>query len=80
MADHDHPGVRRRQRSGRTRSSEGQVEGLVEAERHALGVGPLQLLIAQARTRLGESVLRVPRVEFLPRTAHPVNECLRNAG
>ena len=28
MADHDHPGVSRRQRSGRTRSSEGQVEGL----------------------------------------------------
>jgi hypothetical protein len=39
-------GVRRRQRSARTRSSEGQVEGLLEAERHALGVGALQLLIA----------------------------------
>jgi hypothetical protein len=40
------PGVRRRQRSGRTWSSQGQVEGRLEAECHALGVGPLQLLVA----------------------------------
>ena len=41
LAGHDCPGVRRRQWSARTRSSEGQVDGLLEAERHALGVGPL---------------------------------------
>jgi hypothetical protein len=32
--------------SGQAGPSESQVDGLIEAERHALGVGPLQLLIA----------------------------------
>ena len=67
LAGHDRSGVRRRQRSGRARSSEGQVEGLLEAERHALGVGPLQLLIAQVRARLVQAVPAVARVELLPR-------------
>ena len=78
-ADYDRPGVRRRWRSGRARCWESQVEGLLKAERHTLGVGPLQLLIAQVRTRLVEAVLTVARIEFLPRTARPVNKRLRDA-
>ena len=44
-------------------SGESQVEGLLEAECHALGVGSLQLPVAHACTRLGEAVLAVARVE-----------------
>lgn len=36
----------REARSGRTCSWEGQVKGLLNAERDAFGVGPLQLLVA----------------------------------
>jgi hypothetical protein len=46
LAHHDCPGTRRRQRSARIRCRESQVEALLNAERHAPGVGPLQLLIA----------------------------------
>ena len=75
----DDPRVSRRERSGRARFREGQVEGLLEAERHALGVGPLQLLIAQVRTRLVQAVPAVTRIEILPRNARPVLKGLRDA-
>ena len=59
--------------------SESQVQGLLKAERHALGVDTLQLLIAQARTRLGEAVPAVARRQFRPRNTHPVKKRLRGA-
>ena len=58
---------------------EGQVEGFLEVERHALGVGALQLLITQVRTRLVQAVPAVTRIEFLPRIARPVLKGLRDA-
>lgn len=66
-----------RERSGRACFRESQVEGLVEAERHALGVGSLQLLIPQVRPRLVQAVPAVTRVGFLPRIAGPVLKGLR---
>src|SRR5580658_11008125 len=75
----DDPRVSRRERSGRTRFRESQVEGLLQAERQALGVGPLQLLIAQVRTRLVQAVPAVTCGEFLPRIAGPVLKGLRDA-
>jgi hypothetical protein len=44
-----------------------------------MGVGPLQLLIAQVRTRFVQAVPAVPRGEFLPRIARPVLKGLRDA-
>ncbi len=72
-------GSGRRQRSARARLWESQVEGPLRAERHALGVDPLQLLIAQARTRLGEAVPAVVRRQFIPLTAYPVEKRLGGA-
>ena len=46
--------------------SGGQVEGLVEAERHALGVGPLEQFLAQVGAQLVEAVLAVAGFEILP--------------
>jgi hypothetical protein len=48
---------------GREDLSEGEADGLVEAERHAAGVGPLELLIAQGRLCLVEALLAVGRLE-----------------
>ena len=46
------------------------------AERHALGVGPVELLIAQARAYLGEAVLPVASFEVLPHFAGRVEKGL----
>ena len=59
--------------------SASQVEGVLEAERHALGVGPLQLLIAQARARLVQAVPAVACQGFLLLMAGPVLKGLRGA-
>jgi hypothetical protein len=59
--------------------SRGEVDGLVEAERHALGIGPLELLIAQARTQLAEALPAVARLGFFPLFSCPVEEGLRGA-
>ncbi len=61
------------------RSWERQVEGLLRAERHTLGVGPLQLLIAQVRTRLGEAVPVPARRQFMPLRAYRVEKRLGGA-
>ena len=55
------------------------MEGLVDAERHALGVGPLQLLIAQVRAQLVEAVLAVAGLKFLERTSRLAAKGLRGA-
>jgi len=47
--------------------SGGQVEGLVEGERHALGVGPPEQFLAQVGAHLTETVLAVAGFEILPR-------------
>ena len=56
-----------------------QVEGLLKTERHALGVGPLQLRIAQVRAYLAEAVAAAARLNPLPRNARPVKKRLRDA-
>jgi len=45
----------------------GQVEGLVRAERHAGGVGPLELLVAEVAAYLVQAVLAVACLKLLPR-------------
>jgi hypothetical protein len=56
----------------RAEASEGQVKGLVDAERHALGVSPVGLLFAEARPDVVEAVLAIARFEFLPWFFRPV--------
>lgn len=60
-------------------SLRGEVDGLVEAERHALRIGPLELLIAQARTQLAEALPAVARLGFFPLFSCPVEEGPRRA-
>jgi len=45
---------------------EGEVDGLVEAECPAAGVGLLELLVAEGRTCLVEAFLPAARVERIP--------------
>jgi hypothetical protein len=47
--------------SGGPGGSEGEVEGLVEAERLTLGVGAFELLLAEGGTHLVEAVMAVVR-------------------
>ena len=56
-----------------------QVEDLVRAERHASGVGSLELLRAEVGAHLVEAVLEVARFKFSPRLSSPVEEGLRSA-
>src|SRR6516225_1191159 len=65
--------------SGRVGFSENEFVGLVQAERHAVGVSTFQLRIAQVFAGLVEAVLAAARVELLPRTAYPVEKCLCDA-
>ena len=58
---------------------EGRVEGLLEAERHAMGVDPLEVLLAEAGTRLVEAVLAVARLAFFPPMSGPVKKGIRGA-
>ncbi len=58
---------------------ESQVESLLQAERHALGVGPLQLFLAEMRTCLVQAVPAVTRGGYLPGIARPVLKGLRGA-
>src|SRR5215470_16168084 len=46
----------RTRRSGWLGHSGGQVEGLVDAERRALRVGPLELLLAEAGAHMAEAI------------------------
>jgi len=57
----------RTRRSGWQGLSGGQVEGLVEAERHALGVGLVKLFLAEAGAYLVEAVPAIARFKLLPR-------------
>ena len=68
-----------RGRSGWERLSEGHVEGFAGVERHAPGVGPLELLPAEVGTHLVEAVLAVVRFKFLPRLPDWVEGALRDA-
>jgi len=56
-----------------------QVEGLIGADRHARGVGLLELLLAEVTAHLVEAVLAVVRFKLLPRLSGPVEEGLRDA-
>jgi len=56
-----------------------QVEDLVRAERHASGVGSLELLRAEVGAHLVEAVLEIARFKFSPRLSSPVEEGLRSA-
>jgi len=56
-----------------------QVEGLVEAECHALGVGLLELLLAEVGAHLVQAVPAVARFKRLPRCSRSVEEGLRGA-
>jgi hypothetical protein len=47
--------------------SGGQVNGVVEAERRAVGVGSLEPFLAEMGAHLDEAVLAVARFELLPR-------------
>jgi hypothetical protein len=60
--------------SGGAGRSEGQAECLFEAERHALGVGPGELLLPEGGTDLVEAVAAVARFEHLPRFCDLVDE------
>ena len=65
-------------RAGRD-SVEGEADGLVEAEGHAVGIGPLELLVAQGCYRLVEAFLAVARVEGVPRNSGLVEQGLRGS-
>lgn len=58
---------------------EGHVEGLLEAERGALGVDPVELLLAEVRTHLVEAVLAVARLALFPPLSGLVKKGLRGA-
>ena len=59
--------------------SGGQAQGLVEAERHAFGVGPFELFLAEEGSHLVGAVPAVERFGLLPRFSHAVKEGLRDA-
>src|SRR5215831_19258525 len=59
--------------------AQGQAESLVEAERHALGVGPFKLLLAEGGTHPVEAVPAVAGFRVLPRLSGSVQEGLRDA-
>src|SRR6266516_590272 len=63
-------------RSGWEGLSGGQVEGLVGAEVHALGIGSLELFLAEVGAHLAEAVVAVARFKFLPRLSGWVEEGL----
>jgi hypothetical protein len=58
---------------------EGHVEGLLEAERGAVGVGPAELLLAEVRTYLVQAVLAEARLAWFPPLSGPVKKGLRGA-
>ena len=58
--------------SGGPGRSKGEVEGLIEAERLALGVGALELLLGEGGTHLIEAVVTVARFGLLPAFSGPV--------
>ena len=62
--------------SGGPGGSEGEVEGLVDAECLALGVGALELLLAEGGTHLAEAVLAVAGFGLLPGFTGPVQKDL----
>src|SRR5215831_2114884 len=66
-------------RSGWEGLSGGQVEGLVEAERLALGQGSVELLLAEVCAYQVEAVLPVACFKLLPRLSRTVQEGLRDA-
>ncbi|MFZ0191058.1 MAG: hypothetical protein WAL72_29410 [Streptosporangiaceae bacterium] len=49
-----------------------RVEGLLEAERGALGVDPVELVLAEVRTHLVETVLAKARLALFPPLSSPV--------
>jgi hypothetical protein len=55
------------------RTPEGELDDLVEAKCHAVGVGLLELLIAEGGTCLVEAFLAAARVERIP----PVSDLVR---
>ena len=57
----------------------GQGEGLVEAERRAFGVGPLELFLAEGGGHRVEAVPAVVRFGFWPWFSRAVKEGLRGA-
>ena len=59
--------------------SGGQVECLIGAERHACGVGPVELLLAEVGAHLVQAVPAVACFKLLPRLPGPAEEGLRNA-
>jgi len=56
-----------------------QVEGLAGAERHALGVGLVELLLAEVGAHLLQAVLAIERFKLLPWLPGWVDESLRDA-
>src|SRR5215469_13545941 len=62
--------------SGGAGRSEGKAECLFEAESHAFGVGPRELLLPEEGTDLVKAVAAVARFEYLPRFCDLVHEGL----
>src|SRR5580692_3481796 len=58
---------------------EGHVEGLLKAERRAVGVDQVELLLAEAGTYLVQAVLAVARLASLPLFSCLVEKGLRGA-
>src|SRR5262249_33431641 len=58
--------------SGGLGRSEGEVDGLVAAERLAVGVSTLELLLTEGGPHVAEAVMAVVRFGFLPVFSGPV--------
>src|ERR1700733_5188621 len=59
--------------------AEGEVDHLVQAERHATGAGPLDLFIAYGRSCLAEALLEVPVIELFQPNARLADQGLGGA-
>jgi hypothetical protein len=57
-------------------SAECRIDRVVEAERRALGVGQLELIIPESRPDLADAAFAVALLGFLPRVPDPVKESL----
>lgn len=73
------PGARNDRLRGWRDSPKGEVDGLVEAECHPAGVGPLELLTAEGPACLVEAFLATALVAGFPRGACLFRQGLRDA-
>lgn len=62
--------------SGLPGPAERQRDGVVEAQRQAVGVGLMKLRVAEMTSHRGDAVLPVPALGILPRPAQLIEECL----